>query len=149
MRRRGLLVLAGLVLAMVVLAGGALELFWPRPPCPHPPCFTKDMADRIQPGTPEAEVVAILGRRAGDYASPNTRGVSSRSSAYRAEGIYDPDGSCTKAWFSDAGIIRVHFSPDRRVISREWEAVYTAVYTPRSEMSLAEQIQDWIRRLWP
>jgi hypothetical protein len=140
MRRRQLLVLAGLVLAVVVLAGGVLVLF--RPPSPR---FTKELADRIQPGMTEAEVVAILGKRAGDYADPNTRGVSSRSSAYRAEGVYDPDGSCTKAWGSDAGIIRVHFGPDRRVLSLWWEDVYP----PRSEMSLADQIRDWFRRLWP
>jgi hypothetical protein len=140
MSRRWLLVWAGFELAVVVLAGGALELFWPRPPR-----FTEELADRIHAGMTEAEVVAILGRRAGNYASPYTVGVSSRSSAYLAEGVYDPDGSCTKAWFSDAGIIRVHFGPDRRVLSRRWEAACT----PRSGMPLAERIRDWVRRLWP
>jgi hypothetical protein len=140
MSRRRLLVLAGLVLAVVALAGVALELVRP-----HPPRFTEGLADRIHAGMTEAEVVAILGRRAGDYASPYTVGVSSRSSAYLAEGVYEPDGSCTKAWFSDAGIIRVHFGPDRRVLSRWWEAAYT----PPSGVSLAEQIRGWLRHLWP
>jgi outer membrane protein assembly factor BamE (lipoprotein component of BamABCDE complex) len=64
------------LIVLVLLAGAALAcsvlLWWPRPVE-----FTKDLDGRIRPGMTEADVVAVLGRPAGNYA----RGVPSPAGA--------------------------------------------------------------------
>ena len=99
------------LIVLVLLAGVALAcsvlLWWP-PPVE----FTKDMDGRIRPGMTEAEVVAVLGLSAGNYA----RGVPTPAAAAPA-GDRQPGGAVVKAWVSDTGAVTVEIGPDGRVVN--------------------------------
>jgi hypothetical protein len=137
--RKRLLLLGGAVLA-AVLAWGAWELLRP-----HPPRFTMDLTFRIRPGMTEAEVVAILGKPAGNYASPGALGgVGCWEDRYWDDKRTAEVGSYTKGWISDAGAIWVRFGPDGRVYTKSWNRVGF----PRGPETPWGRIYRWARRLF-
>jgi hypothetical protein len=131
-------ILAGGVLTAALVVGGALELLRP-----FPPRFTRDMASRIHPGMTEQEVVAILGRPAGNYTSRiDWEWVYTPMLLVwqYPEGSSNEDGSTAKGWMSDEAWVAVYFNPDGRVM-RCWSEP-APVPAPRSPL-------DFVRRLLP
>jgi hypothetical protein len=134
MARRRLLVTAGSALVGLALAACAFLY------CHRPARFTKEMAERIQPGMTEAEVVAILGWPAGNHADPETSWLGSGPfPIWESPTGWRKDGITTKGWISDVGAIGVDFGPDGRVRDRWWEAVLGPVH---------ESPLDFVRRLF-
>jgi hypothetical protein len=126
--RKRLLILTGVVLAVAVIAGGALELLRPSPPR-----FTEDLAARIHPGMTEAEVVAVLGRPPGNYASPHTTDFGNTMGYWlEPEGWLLPSGNVHKGWISDAGAVCVEFGQDGLVVRSFWGPVW--VWRPESPL---------------
>src|SRR6516225_3021796 len=124
--RKRRVILAGVTLVLVTVAGSALPFL--RPSVPPPPRFTKQMAEGIRKGMAEAEVVAVLGRPPGWYASPNTSYIGSGPMGYWVcpERWQLPDGDIHKGWISDAGAVCVQFSKDSRVVWSGWAGVYAS-----------------------
>jgi hypothetical protein len=144
--RKRLLILVGVVLAVAIVTAGTRELFRPSVP---PPRFTPDMPGRIRPGMTEAEVVAILGRPAGNYASPAVC-FADACPDYKSDvwsspaGRHRPDGTTEKAWISDEGGVAVEFDAEGRVAYCYFEAMWV----PRPP-SVTDRVRAWLRRLWP
>jgi hypothetical protein len=114
--------------------------------CFQPVRFTKEMADRIHTGMTEAEVIAVLGRPAGDY--HNTAIYLNAPDDYRSDvwvspgGVRRADGTTEKAWISNAGGVAVEFDLEGRVSRTCWEGYWT--HGPHHTYSLVVRI---LRRL--
>jgi hypothetical protein len=119
------LILAGaMLLVFVIIAGSSLPFLLPS--APSPPCFSEQLAEKIREGMTEAEVVAVLGRPPGWYASPDTSYIGSGPMGYWVcpEGWHLPDGDVHKGWISDAGAVCVRFGKDGKVVGSHWAPVY-------------------------
>jgi hypothetical protein len=132
-----LLVLA-LVTAALLMFGIHVRRF-------QPVRFTPDMLARIDKGMTEAEVVAILGKPAGDYADPATCFLVScpdwRSKVWaHPQGWPRKDGLIEKAWISDELGISVVFNTEGRVVDRGGEEMFV----PPSP-SFFDIIRQWLR----
>jgi hypothetical protein len=117
MKPKRLLLPVGIVLAVALAVGMALD----TAPAPWPTYrLTKDAADAIHEGMTEAEVVKLMGRPPGNYASPDVSFIDAcpdyKSDVWgRPEGRPWPGGKTEKAWVSDVGGVAVVFDPEGRV----------------------------------
>ncbi|HEV3257706.1 MAG TPA: hypothetical protein VG013_12545 [Gemmataceae bacterium] len=111
------------LLALILLIG--LALGWALVSRALPPRFTEEKVARIHEGMTEEEVVAILGKPAGYYASFDAPDVLPPESWKTPEGYPLPDGTFMRGWVSDAGAVEVYFRPDGRVRRSRWEFVGT------------------------
>jgi hypothetical protein len=133
MRRKRLLLLAGVAPALAVLAVGVLTR--------HALRGRVTLATRtlIRPGMSQAEVEAVLGGPPGDYA---TRPLVYTRNELEIEG--DIWGPRSATWRADDGRLLVVFA--------EAGKVQGTVCIPGSatrQPSLAERVRDWFRGGWP
>lgn len=145
MTRRRLLLALGFALAVLValaISSGMFTRFH------QPPRFTQEQADHIPPGMTEADVVAFMGRPAGNYASPGVC-FADACTDYKSDvwaspgGRHRPDGTTEKAWLSDQGGVAVVFSAEGRVVY----AYFEEMWAPEPP-SFYGQVLDWFRSLW-
>jgi hypothetical protein len=113
-RLLGLLVLvAGIALACLAIT----HLF-------SHPRFTKEKFDQIHVGMTEAEVVAELGKPAGNYTGcPVVIKIDYPMGFKGHMRIMTDDASVSKEWMSDVGWVGVCFSSDGKVVSCYWEEI--------------------------
>jgi hypothetical protein len=131
-----------LLLALALFAGVCLMALLGR--LLRPAQFTEEMANRILPGMTEADVVAILGRRSGDYSTIDELYLPGpddyRSNVWLTpELLQYPDGTYEKAWVSDHGGVAVEFNAEGRVCRAYFDGPY---WTPDIRTPL-----DFFRRL--
>jgi hypothetical protein len=92
----------------------------------------------IELGMRRSDVEALLGGPAGDF---RTRcvdyGASTRPSEF-------PEGPCTKHWMGDQALIQVDFNE----YGGACVVAYAPAKSPPEPLTMAEQIKDWVRRLW-
>jgi hypothetical protein len=121
--RSRVIVLVGVALALALAVGAQVLVLSPSAP---PVRFTEDMVERIYEGMTEEEVVGVLGRPPGWYASPDIAYFGSGPMGYwvQPEGWTLPKGDIDKGWISDAGAVCVTFGRDGRVARRDWMDVY-------------------------
>jgi hypothetical protein len=140
MYRRRLLVLAGLVLAVTV-AGWSVSRTGPEVErLVKGRLIDREAFDRIEVGMGQAEVEAILGGPPGDFRSG--RAYNDGESAVDKKGeTLEKDR--LELWSGNQGRVAVFFTEQGAVRGVVW-------WKPLHEQpSLAEQIRDWLRRLWP
>jgi hypothetical protein len=115
----------------------------------QPVRFTEEMANSIQPGMSEADVVSILGRQAGDY-STTSDGYLLVPNDYRSNVWFTPEkmlcldgnGKFEKAWISDEGGVEVMFNAHGRVLWAAWEGYWRPEAPP-----IPVRIQRWVQRV--
>jgi hypothetical protein len=137
-------------MALVFIGGSALPFLRRSAlPAPPPPCFTQQMAEEIQEGMTEAEVVAVLGKPPGWDASPDTGYIGSGPMGYWLfpEGWQLPDGDIAKGWISDAGAVCVQFGKDGRVVWSHWMEVFHPDVDSRE--GLLRRMMRWMERALP
>jgi outer membrane protein assembly factor BamE (lipoprotein component of BamABCDE complex) len=112
--------------------------------------FTEEMADRIRPGMTEAEVVAILGRPAGDYTTgecyhrgPWWKDYTEGDWGNQEGRDWSPEGMFTKEWLSDEGGVQVLFGGDGRAVALWW----LDLGNPNEPPSLTARLQRWLQSL--
>jgi hypothetical protein len=143
MTPRRLLVLAAVALA---LSAGGLAWHLARPE----PVITEERARSIQVGMTKAEVAALLGGPAGDYAANAVVTYLRGSVGGDATGYYQGTN-----WWGRGGMIQVQFSEEGRV---ESAAYYPAPFVRRLDfwerlrggLTLAPQRNrhDWVPGGW-
>lgn len=135
-----------LLLALALLIGVSLTVFVVL--CLQPVRFTEEMANRIRRGMTEAEVVAILGRPAGDYQT--RQNYLPAPNDYRSdvwthpEEFRRPDGIIERAWISDVGAVAVEFDSKGRVSRSYFEG---GDWTDKSQSPL-DPFRRAVRRLF-
>jgi hypothetical protein len=113
------------LLALILLTGLALGCALVSRALP--PRFTEEKAAGIHEGMTEEEVVAVLGKPAGYYASSDAGWVGCGLPDFwmTPEGYPLPDGTIIRGWVSDAGAVCVCFGEDGRVSRSSWVPVGT------------------------
>jgi hypothetical protein len=134
-----------LLIALVLLA--ALGVAWLVLRFLLPIRFTVEMADSIRPGMTEAEVVAILGRPAGDYTTREcylgkwSKDYDEGVWADQEDGDWSPERMFVRDWLSDEGGVTVLFAGDGRACALWW----LDIGNPNEPPSLTGRIQRWLQ----
>ena len=134
MNRKRLLVLAGVALAAAVIILAVLEVHAYRQKLARSRLIDREHCARIKKGMSHAEVEAILGGPPGDF---RTAFVD----YWMSPRLPPPDGGRMEDWLGNGGAISVAF--DEQGVVR-WRGFFEA-----NTLSLAEWVQDWLRRVWP
>jgi hypothetical protein len=130
MRGKRLLVVAGGILALAVIAG--VVTLHARP-------GGVSLARRafIHPGMTQAEVEAVLGGPPGDYAL--------QPLVYtRIETVGDLRGPRSATWRADDGRLEVVFDEEGKV-----RGMTCLPGSATRAPTLSERVRDWFRKLWP
>jgi hypothetical protein len=141
MRRRRLLIGAGVLLAVVATAVAALALRERNDrlaKLARGRLIDRQHCDRVKPGMTRAEVEAVLGGPPGDF---TTREVWFSAYGRPLDLLWEGDGA---TWTADRGRIQIGFD-ERGDVAR----VLFDEPLPLPPLPLAERVRDWLRRLWP
>ena len=135
MKRKHLLALAGIGLAVALVAGIALDLQTHRRRLARSLLIDRDHYGRIREGMSRAEVEAVLGGPQGYYSTdPVFSCVHGQPPPLRG-------GDRWETWIGDDGEINVVFDEQDAVRWRDFAP-------PTHPSSLDGRVLDWLRRLW-
>jgi outer membrane protein assembly factor BamE (lipoprotein component of BamABCDE complex) len=134
MKRRRLLVLAGVVLAAAVLVPAGLELHAYRQKGARGRPIDWEHFERIKEGMSRAEVEALLGGPPGDY---HTENIFYCSFGVTLDGQFE-------RWSGNEGAILIRFDKQDRVQRHVFMGAMSLPPPP-----LAERVRAWLRRVWP
>jgi hypothetical protein len=143
MRRKRLLVLAGVVLVAFGAASATQRYRWSQRVA-RSRFLGPELCERIKPGMSQAEVEAVLGGPPGDFTT-NPTGL-----LFSAPPLVPHAPPCKwdrwQGWYGDRGGVMVYFT-DRGTVE-EARPGWADPLVPVAP-SPAERVRGWFRSLWP
>jgi hypothetical protein len=138
MKRRRLLILAGVTLAAAVGIPAAAQYHAASQRLARGRLIDREHCDRIKAGMTRAEVEAALGGPSGDF---TTREVWFSAYGRPLDLLWEGDRA---TWTADQGRIQIGFDERGGVARVLFDEPLLLPALP-----LAERVRDWLRRLWP
>jgi hypothetical protein len=147
MKKRLVMSLTGVFLLGLFLFLGLFLLELPG----RPAGFTKRQSAQIRVGMSEADVIHILGSKAGNY-SPEATWTGSGPMIYwkcpKGWNNASTPIHTIKAWIGDEGLVGVKFDETGAVVAKWWEPVLVSGHVSGQD-TLTDKVREIISRFVP